>query len=380
MTIEFPEDNSIPEVETLNLLEFGGEQDLVNTAIAHAQVALPEWQPRESNTEIVLLESLALILGVEALALQVLPGQIVEQLMSLYGVTRHNGFNAEGQARFQVAGSAPLQSIPAGARLRYTLEDTEETVDFLTVEAVEIITTETLFGTAQIEAEESGVEGNGIPVGATLELVDPLSFVDDVTVSVQTSGGESDEEDEDFQARAAAVLSRLNSTLVIPDNFTDVALSDPRVSRARTLDLFNPAGTPKTPVAGHVTIAVVGDDGLPLSTEIMETLRADIESQALASLSIHVIPPTITAVNITCTVRNAPGYLEATTREDIKATLADWLSPANWDWEPTIDSNAVIGKLYEIPSVRAVITVSPTITLPGDAPLPNLGTVTVNFQ
>ncbi|MGP4995566.1 baseplate J/gp47 family protein [Glutamicibacter ardleyensis] len=380
MTIEFPEDNSIPEVETLNLLEYGGEQDLVNTAVAHAQVALPEWQPRESNTEIVLLESLALILGVEALALQVLPGQIVEQLMSLYGVTRHNGFNTEGQAQFQVASSAPLQVIPTGTRLRYTLEDTEETVDFLTVEAVEIITTETLFGTAQIEAEESGVEGNGIPAGATLELVDPLSFVDDVTVSVQTSGGESEEEDEDFQARAAAVLSRLNSTLVIPDNFTDVALSDPRVSRARTLDLFDPAGTPKSPVAGHVTIAILGDDGQPLSIELMESLRQDIESQALASLSIHVIPPTITTVNITCTVRLASGYLASTATTDIKAALADWLSPANWDWSPTVDQNAIIGKLYEIPAVRAVTAVNPTIALPGDAPLPKLGTVTVTFE
>lgn len=380
MTIEFPEDHSIPEVETLNLLEYGGEQDLVNTAIAHAQVALPEWQPRESNTEIVLLESLALILGVEALALQVLPGQIVEQLMNLYGVVRHDGFNAEGQARFQVAASAPLQIVPAGSRLRYTLEDTEETVDFLTVEAVEIVTTETLFGTAQIEAEESGIEGNGIPAGATLELVDPLSFVDDVTVSMQTSGGESDEDDDSFQARAAAVLSRINSTLVIPDNFTDAALSDPRVLRALTLDLFNPEGTPKTPVVGHVTVAVVGADGAPLSLETTTELRDSLEQQALASLTIHVIPPTITTVNISCTVRLAPGYQDNDARDEITAGLNEWLDPTTWDWDASIEKNAIIGKLYEFPSIRSVSSVNDTVVLPGDAPLPKLGTVTVTFE
>jgi len=156
-------------------------------------------------------------------------------------------------------------------------------------------------------------------------------------------------------------------------------LSDPRVSRARTLDLFNPAGNPKTPAAGHVTIATLGDDGQPLSTEMMETLRQDIESQALASLSIHVIPPTITTVNITCTVRLVSGYLASTATTDINEALADWLNPANWDWSPTVDQNAIIGKLYEIPAVRAVATVNSTINLPGDAPLPKLGTVTVTF-
>jgi len=379
MSIEFPEDNSIPEVETLSLLEYGGEQDLVNTAIAHAQVALPEWQPRESNTEVVLLESLALILGVEALALQVLPGQIVEQLMSLYGVVRHDGFNAEGQARFQVSDADPLQVIPTGTRLRYTLEETEETVDFLTVEAVEIVTSETLFGTAQIEAEESGIEGNGIPVGATLELVDSLSFVDDVTVSVATSGGDNEEEDEEFQARAAAVLSRLNSTLVIPDNFTDAVLSDPRVSRALTLDLHDPAGSPKSPVAGHVTVAILGEAGELLSSAVMGEVQDDLESQALASLSLHVIAPTITTVNITCSVRAASGYLQSDVKSEIEAGLAEWLSPAVWDWSPTVDQNAIIGKLYEFPSVRAVLSANNTISLPGDAPLPKLGTVTVTF-
>lgn len=380
MSIEFPEDNSIPEVETLNLLEFGGEQDLVNTAIAHAQTALPEWQPRESNTEVVLLESLALIMGVEALALQVLPSQIVEQLVGLYGVARHSGFNAEGQVEFQVDGSAPLQVVPAGTRLRWTLEETDETVDFLTVEAVEIATSESLYGTAAIEAEEAGIEGNAIPAGAELELVEPLTFVDRVTVSVQTYGGEAEESDTSFNQRAAAALSRMNSTLVIPDNFTAAALSDARVGRAITLDLYNPAGTPKTPVTGHVTVAVLGTQGLQLAPEILAELQEDFTEQALASLSIHVIAPTITTVNITCTVKGDPAYPKQTAREEITAGLAAWLDPASWDWSPAVEQNAIIGKLYEFPAVRSVVSVSATVPLPGDAPLARLGTVTVTFE
>lgn len=380
MSIEFPEASDIPEVESLNLLEYGGEQDLVNTAIAHAQNALPEWQPRESNTEVVLLESLALIMGVEALALQVVPSHIVEQLMGLYGVVRHSGFLAEGRAQFQVAASAPLQSIPKGTRLRYSLEETEETVDFLTIEAIEIVTTETLFGSVAIEAEESGIESNGIPAGAALEVVDALPFVDEAIVSLATTGGETDEDDESFNLRAAAILSRMNSTLVIPDNFTSAALSDPRVSRALTLDLYNPEGVPKTPVAGHVTVAVLGDGGNPLSDTIMTEISEELEYQALASLNTHVIPPTLTTVNITCTVKRANGYLADVAIADIEEGLRAWLDPNAWDWSPVVEQNAIIGKLYELPSVASVVSVNASTPLPGDAPLPVLGTVTVTFS
>ncbi len=379
MSIEFPEANDIPEIESLNLLEYGGEQDLVNTAVAHAQMALPEWQPRESNTEMVLLESLALIMGVEALALQVVPSQIVEQLMGLYGIIRHSGFLAEGRAQFQVAGSAPLQTIPKGTRLRYVLEETDETVDFLTEEHLEIVTSETLFGSVSIEADESGVESNGIPVGAQLELVDSLTFVDDVRISLATSGGETDESDDAFNLRAAAVLSRMNSTLVIPDNFTAAALSDPRVSRAFTLDLYNPEGTPLSPAPGHVTVAIAGSGGTVLSAEIMGQIRENLEFQALASLNIHVIPPTITTVDIVCTVKLAEGYLPDSSRLEIEAGLRAWLDPSAWDWEPAIEHNAIIGKLYELPSISSVVSVSPTTPLVGAAPLPNVGTVAVSF-
>lgn len=380
MSVEFPEANDIPEVESLNLLEFGGEQALVDTAIQHAQVALPEWTPRASSTEVVLIESLALIMGVEALALQSVGVEIVEQLMSLYGVERHEGFLAEGQVRFQVSGSEPIQVIPAGTRLRYELEDSDETVDFLTVEDATVITSETLFGTAAIEADEPGIEANNIPAGAELELVDQLTFVDLVMVSMDTHGGEGEESDESFQARAAAVLSRMNSTLVIPDNFTAAALSDPRVGRALTLDLYNPGATPKTPVAGHVTVAMLGAGGTVLDPAVMEEIRAVLSRQALASLIIHAIQPTFTTVDITCTVTRAPGYFESDVRAQIQQGLEEWLSPANWDWSPTVDQYALIAQLYDVPAVASVQSVNSTVALSGDAPLPQLGMVTVNFS
>lgn len=132
-------------------------------------------------------------------------------------------------------------------------------------------------------------------------------------------------------------------------------------------------------MTGFVTVAVVGSDSLPLNQEIMSEIQNDLSEMALASLTVRVIPPVITTVDVTCTVRRANGYLEAAAIQEITDALTEWLNPTSWDWEPAATSNALIGKLYEVPSVAAVLNVNPTVALLGDAPLPKLGTVAVSF-
>lgn len=370
----------IPELETLQLLDYGGEQDLVSVAVAHAQTALPEWQPRESNTELVLIESLALIMGVEALSIQMLPSQIVEQLMALYGITRHEGLPTTGKVLFRVTNSAPLQVIPAGTRLRYALDGTDETVDFLTLDTLTIPTVETLSGQVTVVADEVGVEGNNIPVGAELELVTMLPFVESVALTEATRGGEGEESDDDFNTRAAAVLSRSNSTLVVPENFTAAALSDPTIGRARTLDLYNPAGAPTNPAVGHVTVAVVAKDGQPLTPEAMEALRQTLSRQALASLDVHVIAPTYTTVNLTVAVTARDGFQPAEVQTAVEDAIRAWVNPETWDWSPTVDQYALIGVVHEVAGVRLVTGANATVPLAGDVPLPTLGVLTVTVN
>ncbi|MGL3805834.1 baseplate J/gp47 family protein [Paeniglutamicibacter sp. R2-26] len=371
------EESDIPELETLNLLEFGGEQDIVTAAVEHAQNALPEWQPRAGNTELVLIESLALIMGVEALSIQMLPNQIVEQLMGLYGVTRNPGLPSTGKILFRVTNSSPMQVIPAGTRLRYELEATDETVDFLTLDTLTIATAETLSGQVMIGAEEVGVEGNNIPVGAEFELVTQLPFIESVSLTEATRGGEGEEPDNDFTARAAAVLSRSNNTLVLPENFTAAAISDPTIGRARTLDLYNPTGTPKSPAVGHVTVAVVAKDGEPLTPGAMETMRQSLSNQALASLQVHVVAPTYTTVNLAVAVAPRAGFQPDEVQATVEDAIRAWVNPETWDWSPTVDQYALIGVVHDVAGVRTVTSASPTVPLAGDVPLPRLGTLTV---
>ena len=55
-------------------------------------------------------------------------------------------------------------------------------------------------------------------------------------------------------------------------------------------------------------------------------------------------------------------------------------SPATWEWWPEITPYDVVAAIDDVPGVARVITVPQTITLGGAAPLPKLGTVTVQVN
>jgi hypothetical protein len=369
--------NDIPEYEALKLLNFGAEPDLVNAGVAYATAVLPEWQPRAGNTEMVLMEALAVMLGPEILAVQMLPAQIIEQLMTLYGVTREDGNPVTGRVYVNVTNSAPIQVIPAGTRLRLTLAETAETVDFLTTDELQIITSESLTGQVDVYAEFLGTVGNFTPADTVLDMVDSLPFVESVKTATVLSGGAGPENDSIFQGRAAATLARLTSTLVLPESFQFAAASRPEVGRAKVFDLYDPANPLVDPAVGHVTVAVASQDGTALAPAVTAEIGYWLTNQALASLQVHVIDPTYTVVGLAVTVKPSFGFTTAQVQESVEAALRAWLDPRTWDWNPVIGQYAIVAKVAAAAGVAEVTAAPANIPLAGKAPLPTVGTVTV---
>jgi hypothetical protein len=366
----------VPELETLNLLNAGNEVDYADAAITYIQSVMPEWVPRGGNTEVVLIEALAVMLGPEILSLQLLGPRVVEQLVGLMGTARSEGTEARGRAEFTVTNSAPVQVIPAGTRLRLDLDASLESVDLFTVEDLTIITTETLTGQVNVVAEQIGSLPNGSPGGAPLSVVDNLPFIESAKLATAVLGGADLEPDDRFNARAAAVLARQNSTLVHPPQFQYAALSQVGIGRALTLDNFNPAD-PETTAYGHVTVAVAGLDGLAVDAAVMEDIRVDLAEQALASLNIHVIAPTYTPVDIAVTVKALPGWTEAQVTASVTAALEAWISPLTWEFDDAATQFEIVSVVGNAAGVKEVTSAPATINLTGVAPLPTLGDITV---
>ena len=366
----------VPELETLRLLDYGTEVDLVEAATTYIQAVMPEWVPRGGNTEVVLLEALAVMLGPEILSVQLLGQRVTEQLVGLMGTVRSEGVEARGRAEFTVTNSAPVQVIPAGTRLRLNLDASIETVDLFTTEELQIITSEALTGQVNVIADRIGSLPNGSPSGAPLSVVDNLPFIESAKLAAALLGGADLEGDDVFNGRAAATLARQNSTLVHPPQFQYAALSTVGIGRALTLDNFDPA-LPEATTYGHVTVAVAGLAGEAISAELMEALRVDLAEQALASLTLHVIAPTYTPVDIAVTVKALPGWTETQVQESVTAALEAWINPLTWEWDDAATQFEIVTVVGNAAGVREVTVAPATITLAGVAPLPTLGAVTV---
>ncbi|ALY09684.1 baseplate J protein [Arthrobacter phage Grekaycon] len=368
-----------PEIETLRLLQYGTESDLLEAAITHIQSVLPDWEPQQGNTEVVLLQGLALMLGPEIMAIQMLGDRVIEGVMSLYGVTRSQGVAATGRVAFTVTNSNPTQVIPLGSRLRLVVSSTGETVDLLTTEELQIITSETLTGEVNVVAEIEGDTSNGMPAGTFVSTVTSLPFVESAVLALPMSGGAGEESDGSFSARAASTLARQVSTLVGTEQFEYAALTRSEVGRAKAFDNYNPA-VPGSPQFGHVTVAVASQTGTALTSPVMTDIEYWLEAQALASLVVHVIAPTYTTVNLNVTVKADVGQSAAAVKANVEAALRAWLSPVTWPWESTVEQFSMISVVGNAGGVKQVQSVPATIALAGKAPLPTIGTINVTVN
>lgn len=354
------------------------EQDIFSNALADAQYKLADWIPREGNTEVVLLEALALEVAELVFAVNRVPGAVTEVLLRLFGLERDTGAPATATVIFTLADTLGHE-VPAGTRLRLDM-GAGNLVDFTTDVGVAVPPGQ-LTGSVLITAVDNGTLAHGATVGVALEILDAISFVETVALTSVPANGRDEETGDAFLTRGVGALSRLVTTLVLPTHFTSYALTKPYVYRATTLDNYDPgqAGAVGTH-PGHVTVAVAGPAGGIVATADKNALLAEMEAAALANLAVHIADPTVTNVNVTATVKGLSGYTAATVQANVTAVLDEYLNPDTWPWSATVRYNELIARIDRAEGVDYVVSVAAPaadVALTGVAPLANLGTATI---
>lgn len=373
-----PDPISIPDEFTDPTLYDADEQVLVDRALAHAQTKLPEWTPREGNTEVVLTESLALLVAEQVYAINRLPEQTLEGLLLLYGLARDPGTPATGTARFTIADSLGF-TIPLGTELRVTIDETAEEIDFITTASMAVAPGTTMVD-VPMQAVENGIGANGLAAGTLLQILDAVPYVESAVTVALVTGGREPETDQTFYDRGAAMLSRLTSTLVLPAQFRASALEDPAVGFATVYDLYNPAGggVPGDNL-GHVTVAVVNDAGVPLSGPQMDTLESTLTSRTHAGLDVHVVAPAYQAVNVAASVIATSGADTTIVDDAVTAAVTAYLAPKNWVGKGTkVYRNELISLIDQVPGVERVVSITAPaadVALTGLIVLPQPGTI-----
>jgi uncharacterized phage protein gp47/JayE len=272
--------------------------------------------------------------------------------------------------------------VPGGTRIALTLDD-GSTVVFLVEPPGVVVTAGNSSGVVSLIGDEFTAAANGTAAGAAMFMVDRLTFVDSVVLATDVADGRDPETDDEYRDRGVARLSRLSDALVVPRHFTAAALEDPDVAAALTLDNLDPQpGHVAGDDPGHVTVAVLGDGGAPLSSGAKTALEESMEERAVAMLDVHVIDATIVAVPVTTTVVPTAGADFSTVETSVEDAIEAYLDPLTWQFGATIYLNEMISLIDRVDGVDRVVSVTlngvaADFALTGIAAVPNAGTVTV---
>lgn len=347
--------SDVPEYAGFDLVPSATEEEILDAAIQRVENALPEWTPRPGNTEVVLLEAMSMLLGLELVAINDVPDVVFERLLALHKITRSPGQYATATATFTVGSTEPVYTIPTGVTLRLLNPDTGEDMEFETTEAREIVVAEGRSATIAIRATEYGAQVNGVAAGAPLEVVDALPFVDSVRLGSIVLGGEDEEDDDSLFNRGAARMARMTSTIVLADQFSLAAIEDERVARAFAQSLADP-DRPGVEAPGHVTVTVLGYAG-ELDAGDRESIRQALAAQAVAGLKIHVVPPDVTDLSVEVDVIVNSGAVKEDVLAAVEHRVTRYLTPLEWDWSEKVYRNVLVAHAAAVPGVARVVDV-----------------------
>jgi hypothetical protein len=363
-------------------------QDLVDRALADLAIRFPEWQPAEGNTEVVLIEAMALEVAELVYAINRVPGAVTEVLLRLFGLTRSAGTPPKALVTFTTSNTGNI-TIPAGTTFTLSPGLGLDPVTFRT--DVDLLVAG---GVTSSSVAATGTDpvatANLLPASSPATMVDAVAYVDAATATI-TTAGVIPEDATAFLNRGVIRLRRLVTTLTLNTHFTAAALESTGVKQATTLDRYNPAvGPAPGSNLGHVTVAVAGPGGVALTTAAKTTLETSLEAQAVAGLDVHVIDATVTNVNVTVTVtRTTPDVVAATVSAAITAALTAYLNPDLWQFGGSVYVNELIALIDAVPGVGRVVSITlggttldgaGNAVLTGYAPLAKLGTATVTVQ
>lgn len=356
------------------------------------QARWPNWTPADGNLETWLNAGYARI----AAELAQLALDVPTEIFKLFGE--------------KVIGLAPIKAAPSTAETTWTLSDTDgHTIPARTPVALVSPDGDTVIGfqtvddvvIAQGDSEATGVIIQAIKAGEAanlstgpVNLIEALGFVADngITLDTVPSGGVEEETGSDYTNRLASELQLLSPRPILPRDFEVLSRRVAGVERALALDLYDP-DTETYDNERMVTVAVVDENGLALSSDVKDEVDALLEAQREINFIVHIIDPTFTAIDVTATVKVYETFDPDAVAGDVEAALAQYLSPANWGRPPFGESAAwiqqtvvryqeIVTLINNIPGVNhyTALTVeggTADITLSGAAPLTQAGTIAV---
>jgi len=350
---------------------------------------IPGFVPKEAHLEVWVIEIIARMTAETRYLFNLVPDSIFRYFgESLLNIPPIEGSYATALTTWTMLDTAGY-TIPAGTQVAYRVAGDKLAV-FYTIEERVVAPGDISTSGVRIQSPVAGTLLNGIgPAG--LELVDSLSYVNTVVAAGPTSGGVDPETNFEYLSRLRDELTLLTPRFVLAADAAVLARRIPGVARALGIDNYSPI----TATLGNekmMTLAVVGEDGLPLSAGVKADVEEYLESLRELNFVLYVVDPTYTTVNVTFVVVALPGFDLASIDNAATQAVTEYLSPAVWaggsetppSWRTSekyvryLEVAEVLNRVEGVNYVDSLTVNGGTanVLLAGIAPLPTVGTVT----
>lgn len=310
-------------------------ETLVEQVYEEMEARFPGWEPHPGSPEVWLVRAIVyrLVVPLAQLAADV-PAEVFDKFGSeIVKVPRIEATPATVTSTWTVNDAAGY-TIPAGTQVDiYSAGDTP--IGFRVVSEVVIPPGEesTAAGEVLLEAVEAGEDGNGLSENPT--LIDALSYVKEIALVGETSGGADEEEPLEYLARLAETMRTLAPRPVIARDVEILARAVAGVDRCAALDNFDPETDdpedPETWTTEKTTALVpIDEDGAAVAEAVKEALEAEFAGKREANFAFPIIDPTSNGIDVDFTITILDGYDEADVNAAVVAALEDALDPAKW--------------------------------------------------
>jgi diphthamide synthase (EF-2-diphthine--ammonia ligase) len=316
---------------------------LQQDAFDYIQSNWPEWVPNDSNLESWVIEACAAMVAEARDVASDVPAEIFKWLgSSLLGVTPVADTSATVSSTWTFLTNTGGRIIPQGTLVSIESPDGDpmafEVMFDVSVAAPTLTTTA---GQVTLRAVETGADTSGIGgAGVVVDLIDPLAWVNTVTLTGVTTGGVDAEEDDDYLTRLARRLSLLTPRPITANDYailaTDIAAQNGVELITLSLDNYDPANGLFT---NERTVTVVVRDattGLAVSSGIKTIIKNELQALREVNFVVNVMDPTgPNVIKVTYVGVSTPGRDPVEVKANADAALASYLSSAFWGIEPS---------------------------------------------
>lgn len=305
-----------------------------NDAYEFLQSRWPNWVPNDSNLETWMIPVGSRLTAYVAEIASQAPPEIMKYMGQLVGVLPIPATTAFVQSTWTFVDNPVSRTVEAGTQVALLDGDGNPMafeVDSDVTVAAPALTTAA--GAVTLRAVEAGLSGNGLGgVGVEADQLDPIVWVDTVTLTEASHDGTDEEEVADYLNRLSARLTLLTGRPILPRDHEllarDIARQNGVEIRALGLDGYNPADT-TFGNERYMTVAVVLlETGGVVPAPIKTAIQDELDAQREVNFVENVIDPTFNDVDVTFTITPSPGADGATAVADAIANVTDFLSPS----------------------------------------------------